>query len=393
MSIPRATFQMSHVKAEGRGQKAERRFAAFRLPPSAFVVVLAALLTAAAAQQSVPTVQVVSKAAERKVALPGELSSYLAVDLYARVNGFVEQVNVDRGSAVKEAELLITLVAPELAAQVAEAESKVQAAESQRAEAQAKFLAAQGTYERTKAAAATPGVVAGNDVVVAEKSMEAARASVQSIENSVRAAQAAAKSVKELEGYLKITAPFHGEITTRWVHPGALVGPAGGAASRPMLRLEQNSRLRLVVAVPEADAGAIAKGAKVPFAVPAYPGETFYGVVARIAHSLDAKTRTMPAELDVANANLRLAPGMYAQVQWPVRSARAKLLVPPTSIVTTNERQFVIRINNGVAEWVTVSRGATVESLVEVFGPLKPGDLIVQRASDELRPGTPVTTR
>ena len=89
--------------------------------------------------------------------------------------------------------------------------------------------------------------------------------------------------------------------------PGALVGPGSGAT--PLFRLHQVSRLRLVVAVPEALVGGIVKGARVPFTVPAYPGETFYGVISLAAHDLDPKTRTMPVELEVKNADLRLARG------------------------------------------------------------------------------------
>jgi CelD/BcsL family acetyltransferase involved in cellulose biosynthesis len=70
---------------------------------------------------------------------------------------------------------------------------------------------------------------------------------------------------------------------------------------------------------------------------------------------------------------------MYSEVVWPVRRPHPSLLVPPTSIVTTTERTFVIRGKDGVAEWVTVSRGARVGDLVEVFGPLKGGDVIVRR--------------
>jgi len=357
------------------------------------LIVAALLATAASAQQSVDVVRVVSRTAERKLSLPGELTPYLAVDLYARVNGFVDQVSVDRGSTVKKGQSLVTLVAPELAAQVAEAQSKAQAAESQRAEAEAKLVASQSTYERMKTAAATPGAVAENEVVVAEKSMEAARALVAAMEGASRAAQSSVAALKDLEAYLTVTAPFDGVITTRFVHPGALAGPAAGASATPLLRLEDNARLRLVVAVPEADAGGIPKGARVTFTVPAWPAETFEGVVLRVAHSLDLKTRTMPVELDVSNPGLRLAPGMYAQVQWPVRAARAALLVPPSSIVTTNERQFVVRIDDGVVDWVTVKRGAPAGEMVEVFGPLHPGDAIAKRATDELRQGTRVQAR
>src|SRR5207247_5494671 len=164
------------------------------------------------------------------------------------------------------------------------------------------------------------------------------------------------QALKDLEQYLTITAPFDGIIVEREVHPGALVGPNPGAL--PLLRLQQISRLRLVVAVPETAVGGIVKGARVPFTLPAYPGETFFGILSRIAYSLDEKTRSMAVELDVSNPGKKLAPGMYPEVQWPVRTALAALLVPPTAIVTTTERMFVIRVRNAVADWVPVKRGA-----------------------------------
>jgi hypothetical protein len=81
---------------------------------------------------------------------------------------------------------------------------------------------------------------------------------------------------------------------------------------------------------------------------------------------------------------------MYAEVSWPVHKNRPSLLVPPSSIVTTTERTFVIRVRHGKAEWVNVARGATVGDLVEVFGSLNPGDEIVRRGTDEIREGTPI---
>jgi len=343
------------------------------------------------AQAPVEVVKVIARSVERQTKLPGEFQPYLAVPIFAKVNSFVRIVNVDRGSAVRQGQILATLEAPEMIAQVAEAQSKAQALELQRAEAEAKLASAQSTYDRLKAASATPGVVAENDVVIAQKAVEAAQALVHSYENSIKAAQAQVHTVQDLQQYLTIKAPFDGIITERNVHPGALVGP--GAGSTPLLRLHQVSRLRLVVAVPEALVGAIVKGARVPFTVPAYPGETFYGTVGLLAHDLDPKTRTMAVELDVKNPDLRLGAGMYPEVQWPVKRPQASLLVPPTSIVTTTERTFVIRVSNGIAQWVNVSRGARVGDLVEVFGPLKDGDTIVRRGTDEIREGSKVAVQ
>lgn len=348
-------------------------------------------LVSLAAQAPVDVVRVVSKAVERQVKLPGEFQPYLAVPLYAKVAGFVKSVNVDRGSDVKQGQVLATLEAPEIQSQVAEAQAKAQAIELQRAEAAAKLAAAQSTYDRLKAASATAGVVAENDVIVAQKGVEAAQSLVRSYEDSIKAAQAQVQAIRALQEYLTIKAPFSGIITERNVHPGALVGP--GSSAPPLLRLHQVSRLRLVVAVPEALVGATVKDARVPFTVPAYPGETFFGVVNLLAHDLDEKTRTMAVELDVKNPDLRLSAGMYPEVQWPVRRPQPSLLLPPTAIVTTTERTFVVRVSNGVAQWVNVSRGARVGDLVEVFGSLKDGDTVVRRGTDEIREGSKVNVQ
>src|SRR5713101_6752971 len=312
------------------------------------------LVTSLPAQAPVEVVPVQAKTVQRELRLPGEILPYLSVPIHAKVTGFVKKINVDRGSVVKEGQSLATLEAPEMQAQILEAESKAQSIELQRAEAEAKLASVQSTYDSLKAASATPGVVAGNDLMVAEKAVEASRASVRSFEGTLKAARASIRSLKDLEQYLTITAPFDGVIVERDVHPGALVGPASGSGATPLLRLHQTSRLRLVVAVPEAVVGAIVNGAQVPFTLPAFPGETFRGVISRIPHSLDDKTRTMAVELDVNNPGLKLAPGMYPEVRWPVRNPRPSLLVPPTTIVTTTEQTFVIRVKDGVVEWVPV---------------------------------------
>src|SRR5215208_6398591 len=209
-----------------------------------------AIATAAFGQTPVDVVAVVSKAVERQVKLPAEFQPYLPVPLYAKVSGFVQRVPVDRGSTVKQGQVLATHDAPEMQAQIAEAESKAQAVELQRTEAEAKLAGAQSTYERLRAASATPGVVAENDVTVAQKTAEAAQALVRSYDDSIKAAQAQVQSVKDLQQYLTLKAPFDGVITERNVHPGALVGQ--GNSATPLLKLHQVSRLRLVVAVPEA---------------------------------------------------------------------------------------------------------------------------------------------
>ena len=347
----------------------------------------------------VDVVKVATQKLDAAQGIPGELVPYERVAIYPKTTGFVKSIGVDRGSRVKQGELLAQLEAPELTAQRSEAESKLATAESQLAAAQAKLAADQGTYDRLVVAAKTPGVVAGNDLDVAAKAAEADRANVAAAQSSIKAAEAARDSFAQAEDYLRITAPFDGIITERNVHPGALVGPvAGPGASEPMFRIETLARLRLVVPVPENSVADLSAGTSVKFTVPAYPTETFQAPVARVSHAIDTKTRTMPVELDVANPSGRLTPGTYCQVQWPVRRSYATHFVPPTAVATNQERTFVIRVtqtsaNSGKAEWVDVKTGASTGDLVEVFGDLKDSDQVVLRASDDIRPGTSVSPR
>ena len=345
-----------------------------------------------------PTVEV-AKVTSKKLSiatrLPGELQAYEAVAVFPKVTAYVDSISVDRGSPVKTGQLIARLVAPEVAAQRAEAQSKLLAAEAQRAEAEAKLASNQSTYERLKSASATPGVVAGNDLEIAQKGAEADRARLQALRESAEAAKSALKSVIEIEGYLQVRAPLDGIVTERNVHPGSLVGPAtsSSGAGMPMLRVEKTARLRLVVSVPEKYATGIDVGSKVEFSVPAFPSQKFAGTIARVAHSVDVKTRTMPVELDVNNSDGRLSSGMFPEVLWPVRRTEPTLFVPTSAVARTTEATFVVRIRNGNSEWVNVSTGEVDGKLTEVFGDVHEGDEVAVRGTDELRPGTRVNAQ
>jgi len=318
--------------------------------------------------RAIPTIEVVkvvAKPLDTSTHLEGELAPYENVALHARANGFVSKVLVDRGSHVKQGQVLLTLVAPELNAQRAEAEAKLQGDRS--------------THERLSAAAQTPGAVAGHEVEIAGAVLDADKARLEAL--------------RALEQYLTVTAPFDGVITERNVHPGALVGPQSGGGLAPMLRIELVHDLRLTVAVPEALAGAIAEGVTAPFSVRAFPGVQFNGAIKRVSHSVDTRTRSMPVELDVNNADGRLAPGMFADVTWPLKRTLPSLFVPPMAIVQSTERSFVLRVRDSVVEQVPVQRGATQGDLVEVVGALQEGDAVARRGTEELRGGVRVVAK
>lgn len=351
-----------------------------------------AATSGAGSQSKVEVTQVVAQKLSTTVQLPAQLMPYEAVDVYAKETGFVKWIGVDRGSRVKMGELIAQLEAPELVAQRAEADSKYQSAESQLLAADARLAADEATYKRMAAAAKVPGVVAGNDLEVAQKTAQADRQNVAALQKNVKATQDALQAIAQLESYLKITAPFDGQVTTRYVHPGALVGPQGGAgASTPIVRIETLTRLRLVVPVPEYDAGDVPEGTEVSFTVPSFPSKTFQAPIARISHEVNLSTRTMPVELDVRDPRGQLIPGTFCQVNWPVRRNYSTLFVPSSAVASDLARSFVIRVQNDRAQWVDVKTGDAVGKLIEVFGDLRAGDEIAVHGTDQIGPDTSVT--
>ena len=201
---------------------------------------------AAPAIPSVAVTKVVSQILSKSLRLPGELWAYRNVALQAKLQGFVQKIDVDRGSEVKEGQLLVLLSAPEF--------------EAQRREAEAKLASNQATAKRLQEAAKTPGVIAGNEVDIALKLVEAD--------------QARLRTLSQNEAYLRITAPFDGVITERNVSEGSLAGPS---SLQPMIRILEIARLRLTIPVPESAVGGVTLGEKVKFTVPAYPADLFVG--------------------------------------------------------------------------------------------------------------------
>jgi membrane fusion protein, multidrug efflux system len=328
--------------------------------------------------------KVESRSSARTVPLTAELAPFLQTDIEARSPGYVEKVLVDRGSPVRRGQLLVQLSAPEINSQTSASEANLHLAEADVAQAEAQAAAAESTAAKLQEAAKTPGAVAGNELLQAEKQRDAAQALVDSRKAAVRTAEDRLQASQATESYLSVTAPFDGMITDRFVNPGMLID--GGHT--PMLKLQQVAHLRLIVPVPETYTGSIVKGMSVVFHVPAHPGKSYTVKVARIPNALDQQSRSMMVELDVYNKDGSLAPGMYPTVDWPVGTGENLLFVPATSVVTTTEKTFVIVSVNGRAHWVEVRKGPTAGENVSIRGQIAVGQEVVKRASDEIREGT-----
>lgn len=374
---------------------------------------------------TVPYVQIEQKPLKADLSLPGELAAYQDVPIHAKVEGYITWIGVDRGSRVKKNQSMIKVAAPELVSKVKEAEAKLAAADSayrqaqatyesvlsKQAQLEAKMEADTLTFDRMKEAAKTPGAIAKNEVDLSGKGVEADRAAVSSIvaeiqaaknlvdsqKNNIAAAMQMVQSLKAMETYLDIKAPFDGVVTERNVHEGSIVAVDASRLSAPLVRVQQKSVLRLIVAVPESYVSGIKKGSQISFTVPAFPGRTFIGTIARLGFALDNKTRTMPVELDVDNASGELEPGMFATVQWQVARTAPSLFVLSSAVADDLKGTYAIKIDGDRPVRVEVARGPQMGRLVEITPApgtsLRPLDKLALKATNELEQVEKIVTR
>lgn len=326
----------------------------------------------ASANADLETVTLEKSALPEQVKLPAQLAAFEEVSIFPKVNGYVKDVFVDVGSVVHRGQLLMTLEAPELQ------QATTQAREHY-ARAKLDYTISEENYKRMLQASHTAGAVSPMNLASLKAKADADSA-VSNAENANWQEQQA------ILGYLSVTAPFDGVISERNVHPGALVS-AESHDSHPMLDLRQIDHLRLQVDIPEGIAAGLQNKDTITFYLSAYPGKKMTGHIARKSEVMNSTYRAERMELDVYNHDGRLAPGMYADVEFSSKGNPDAFTVPRSAVVTSTERKYVIAVLNGRTTRVDVATGNESAEKVEITGDLQPGERIVRKASDDLQEG------
>jgi membrane fusion protein (multidrug efflux system) len=344
---------------------------------------------AAAVGVTVPSVSVTTvrhDTSASSVSLPGALTAVQTAAIYARTPGYVRRRLVDIGSRVRAGQLLADIDAPDLDQQVAQARGVV-------AQTRAAQELAQANLVRWRA-------LAVDSAVTAQEVDQMQAAFNEAVANS-NSAEANLRRLVQLQGYERVVAPFAGVITTRNVDAGALVGIAGGvsgtltaatgSAPGSLFTVAQTDTLSVYVTVPEDNAAAVTIGKPAVVTVPALPGDTLRGRVARTAGSLDPTARTLLTEVRVANPSGVFLPGMYAQVQLALGAGTPPLRVPATALVIRDGPPQVVTVGpDSTVRYQTVTLGRDLGSWVEVTGGLADGSVVVLNPADDLRDGARV---
>ncbi len=240
------------------------------------------------------------------------------------------------------------------------------------------YLASKASYDRLLETSKTPGTVSQND-------LDLALARQNSDLAQLEAAKSASKEISDTRNYLEIRAPFSGVISARNVSAGAYVGPSGKGSEFPIFTLVEQRKLRLVVSVPEAYSGYLKSNSVVNFKVKSLQNDKFPAKVSRLAGALDTRLRSQRVEMDVANNDKRLLPGMIAEVTIPLNSGSSSFIVPTTAVLNSTTGIFVIKVADQKATWVPVKVGTSNDGKTEIFGDVNEGDVFVKAVNEEIR--------
>lgn len=302
-------------------------------------------------QVSVRTAALESRVHLREQGLPGTVNPSDEAVIASKLMATVESVDLEIGQQVAENDVLVTLRADEIVAQVEQAEAAL--AQLQR------------NLERERA--------------LLEQSATTAE-SVRTLEDEIRQAQARLAESRTMESYTRIRAPFSGVITTKEVMRGDLASPGA-----PMLTLEGAGNLEVHVQVPDS-LMALSMGESVELE----DGDKAYtATLAEWSPAANPETRTRLAKLRLP-LDTPLRSGQYVRVNWPAEEVRS-LWMPASALDPFGQLERVFIVEEGQIELQLIRSGLKRDGDLQVLAGLRPGDQVVLNPAPDLRDGQPAT--
>lgn len=347
---------------------------------------------------------------DNTVKLVAEFRPYREIDIMAKVSGYVKSIHVDIGDRVQAGQVLATLEIPEMADDLNRAEASINRSNAETQRAREEVRRAESAAEMTKlnfdrlsnVAKARPGLVAQQEIdtararaIEASAQVAAARSGLVAAEESVRVNRADESRVKTMFAYTKVTAPFPGVVVRRFADLGAMVqaGTSSQTNVLPVVRLAQDNMLRLQLPIPESNVPRVKVGFPVSVHIPTLD-MTIPGKIARYSGQLVLATRTMLAEVDIPNGDLKIKPGMFAEVLFSFDARVNALTIPLLAFDGNGEnRKALIVTPAGLIEERNIATGIESSDLVEVLSGAQEGDKFVVGNRAQLRPGMKVTPR
>jgi membrane fusion protein, multidrug efflux system len=302
----------------------------------------------------------------------GTVRAFESITVTAKSAGIVQAITFEEGQKARAGDVLVRLDDQERRADIEQAQAEIQRAAAARDE----------TRTRLDRAVALRRTGAGTEAQVADLTAQA-----KTLETAIASAEARLKAAQARLEDSVVRAPFAGRLGTRSVSLGAYISPGTRITT-----LDDLSRVRLDFAVPENLLGQLQPGQTVRATSAAYGRRAFEGKVSVIDPRVDPVTRTVRLTAEFPNADEALKPGMFLSVALTV-SARDAVVVPEEAVVGEGLRHLVYVVKDNVAERRVVRIGQRQEARVEIVEGLQPGETIVIRGVQRVRPGAPVTPK
>lgn len=328
----------------------------------------------------------------RKIDLPGTLAAFNEATLYGKVAGYLRAIPVDKGDRVRTGQMLATIEVPEMAKEVEQAEALLKEAVATLNRSKAELELQRTTYERYRdVQSRDPEAISKQEIDEWRNKFELAKAEVELAEAKISTARANRDRFLALDRYSRITAPFSGVVTARFVDPGALIQAATSSVqAQPIVTIQDFHILRTYINIPEVDVAMIRRGSKATLTTAAYPGKVFEASVTRFSEALDPASRTMKTEMDIPNPLSVLRPGMYVDVTLELESHPLALVIPDAALVVEDNRKYIYVVREGAAHRVALETGLDDGNQVEVLSGLKGDEQVIVTGKEGLAEGKPI---
>lgn len=364
---------------------------------------LLALFTLSACGSKTPESTFVTAKADRgrisaKVTASGTLSALVTVQVGSQVSGRIQSLYVDYNSPVKKGQVIARIDPQIYQATAEQARANLMAAEANLTKAKVQNQDAERQAKRANELVEQK-LISQAERDTARSNADAAHAGVAAAEGTVAQAKAALNQARVNLGYTEIISPTDGVVISRSVDVGQTV--AASLQTPTLFVIAQDLRqMQVDTNVAESDIGKLSEGMEVKFTVDAYPGERFKGSVRQIRNAAQTVQNvvTYDAVVAVDNADLRLKPGMTANVTFAYADKPDVLRVPNAALrfkpaadqipkaaeseKTKPERGSGQRtlwvLRNGQPEAVQVKIGISDGVQTEIIeGEIKEGDEII----------------
>jgi RND family efflux transporter MFP subunit len=346
-------------------------------------------------EQAIPTVAVITPTtgpATQRLVLPGTVQAWYEAPIYARVNGYLKKWNFDYGAQVKKGDVLAEIETPDLDAQLAAAQARLNSARAVVKVREAEEQFAHSTNQRWRDS--PKGVVSVQEQESKEADYNSAKARLSSANAEVAVDQGEADRLHAMENFKRITAPFDGVVTARETDIGALINAGsgtGGGNGPELFRVADIHMMRIYVQVPQQLSAGIKAGLAADLQLPQYPDKTFKATVATTSNAINTNARTLLVELHADNTDGKLQPGAYAQVDFELPTDPNVVRIPTSALVFREHGMEIAAISaDDTIELKPIKLGRNLGIDVEVIQGLKLSDRLVNSPPDSLATGDKV---